>query len=212
MEIGGAVSDSRDRRNDRQTASLGTSRTLLARARARDGDAWRQLIDLYAPLVLHWCRRARVPSEEMPDLFQEVFAAAARGLPSFRKTKARDTFRGWLRTIARNKISDHFRRRVPRGVGGSEALLRISQLAEPPALEVDSAADRPIEIELLQRALARTRPHFQAQTWQAFWRTVVDGQSAVDVAVELSLSPGAVRVAKSRVLHRLRSELADLPE
>jgi hypothetical protein len=32
------------------------------------------------------------------------------------------------------------------------------------------------------------------------------------VADELAMSPGAVRVAKSRVLHRLREELGDVME
>jgi serine/threonine protein kinase len=33
-----------------------------------------------------------------------------------------------------------------------------------------------------------------------------------NVAADLAMSPGAVRVAKSRVLHRLRAELGDLAE
>jgi hypothetical protein len=33
-----------------------------------------------------------------------------------------------------------------------------------------------------------------------------------DVAADLGMSPGAVRVAKYRVLHRLREELGDLME
>jgi RNA polymerase sigma-70 factor (ECF subfamily) len=40
----------------------------------------------------------------------------------------------------------------------------------------------------------------------------VEGKSPKDVGAELGMSPGAVRVAKSRVLHRLREELGDLLE
>ena len=39
---------------------------------------------------------------------------------------------------------------------------------------------------------------------------VVEGQAPHVVAQELNLSPGAVRVAKCRVLHRLRLELGDV--
>jgi RNA polymerase sigma-70 factor, ECF subfamily len=46
--------------------------------------------------------------------------------------------------------------------------------------------------------------------WQAFWRVVVEGRAAPDVAAELSMQPGAVRVSKSRVLARLRKELGDV--
>jgi RNA polymerase sigma-70 factor (ECF subfamily) len=52
---------------------------------------------------------------------------------------------------------------------------------------------------------------FEERTWQAFWRVVVAGQSPQEVAAELAMTAGAVRVAKCRVLHRLRQELGDLP-
>jgi RNA polymerase sigma-70 factor (ECF subfamily) len=38
----------------------------------------------------------------------------------------------------------------------------------------------------------------------------VDGQTSAAVAAELGMSPTAVRMAKSRILHRLREELGDL--
>ena len=53
------------------------------------------------------------------------------------------------------------------------------------------------------------RNEFEPRTWQAFWLTAVEGRAPKDVADELGMSGGAVRVAKSRVLHRLRAELGD---
>ena len=65
---------------------------------------------------------------------------------------------------------------------------------------------------LFARALGLIREEFEERTWAAFWRTAVEGRAAKDVGAELSMTPGAVRVAKSRVLHRLREELGDLGE
>jgi RNA polymerase sigma-70 factor (ECF subfamily) len=48
---------------------------------------------------------------------------------------------------------------------------------------------------------------FQPATWQAFWGTAVDGRPAAEVGAELGMSPGAVYVAKSRVIARLRDEV-----
>ena len=56
------------------------------------------------------------------------------------------------------------------------------------------------------------KDEFQPSTWQAFWGTAVDGQSAKDVGQKLGLSPGAVYVAKSRVLARLREKVRELDE
>ncbi len=44
---------------------------------------------------------------------------------------------------------------------------------------------------------------FRPNTWEAFWRTAVDGQVSEEVAGKLKMSVGAVYVAKSRVLARL---------
>src|SRR6476620_2449763 len=74
-----------------------TPLSLLARARANDQDAWARLASLYRPLVAFWCRRAHCPAEEVEDVTQEVFAAAAAGLATFRRDRPGDSFRGWLR-------------------------------------------------------------------------------------------------------------------
>jgi RNA polymerase sigma-70 factor (ECF subfamily) len=195
-------------------ASSATSRSLLARVQADEPEAWARLVNLYAPLVLHWCRRTGLQEQDTADVFQEVFQAVVVHVGRFRKEREGDTFRGWLRRITENKLRDHFRRRgrEARGAGGSSAQERLAQLAEPPPAEDDSAPDDDAERALFARALALIRGEFAERTWAAFWRTAVDGRPSKDVAADLSMSPGAVRVARSRVLHRLRRELGDLRE
>jgi RNA polymerase sigma-70 factor (ECF subfamily) len=193
--------------------SSATSRSLLERVRADDGSAWDRLVRLYAPLVMHWCRRWDLQEQDVADVFQEVFLSVATHITDFRKDREGDTFRGWLRTITRSKVLDHFRRRgrEPAGCGGSEAQLRMSDLPAPEDAE-ERSVDAPAERGLFNRGLEAIREEFEPRTWQAFWKTAVEGRAAQDVAAELSMSPGAVRVAKSRVLHRLREELGDLME
>src|SRR6186997_1416727 len=89
-------------------AATATSRSLLARVNANDPGAWDRLITLYAPLVWHWCRKLSLPEQEIADVFQEVCKAVARHIHDFRKDHPSDTFRGWLRTITKNKVLDHF--------------------------------------------------------------------------------------------------------
>ena len=103
---------------------------LLERVKADDAAAWDRLVDLYAPLVYRWCRRCDLPEQDTADVFQDVFQAVATHIAGFRKEKEGDTFRGWLRTITRNKVRDHFRKlgREPAGEGGTEAQIRLSEL------------------------------------------------------------------------------------
>lgn len=192
-------------------ASRATSGSLLARVRSNDRDAWDRLVEIYAPSVYHYCQQARLDAEDSADVFQEVFQAAFAKIASFEKKKVGDTFRGWLFSITKNKVLDHFRRqkRQPRAVGGTEIQVRMAQIpASEPASPVDEADDL-AEKRLFGAALEGLRHQFHERTWQAFLRTVVDGRPTADVGEELGMSAGAVRVAKSRVLQRLRVELGD---
>jgi RNA polymerase sigma-70 factor (ECF subfamily) len=53
---------------------------------------------------------------------------------------------------------------------------------------------------------------FEPRTWGMFWDVTVKGREAKDVAAELGVTPATVRVAKCRVLQRLREELEGLEE
>ena len=192
--------------------STGTSPSLLERVKADDHHAWDRLVGLYAPLVLYWCRRAGVAEEDIDDVFQEVFLAVATHIGSFKKERPSDTFRGWLRTITRSKVIDQFRRRGkdPQVLGSAAAML--ADVVESEASASERGPDHVIERALFRRGLELIKGEFEDRTWQAFWRTTVEGRAPRDVADELGMSSGAVRVAKCRVLHRLRQELGDLME
>jgi RNA polymerase sigma-70 factor, ECF subfamily len=188
-----------------------TSRNLLEAAKRDDSSAWERIVQLYAPLVASWCRRWGVAEQDLGDLLQDVFAAVAGHLNRFRKQKPGDTFRGWLLTIVRNKVHDHFRRRArePAATGGTEAALHMQQVPDPALDDGQELAADPLYDDLLLKALESIRGEFHERTWQAFWHVVVEGRTASDAGAELDMKPGAVRVAKSRVLMRLRRELGD---
>jgi RNA polymerase sigma-70 factor (ECF subfamily) len=193
-------------------SSSATSRTLLDRVKANDSAAWDRLVGLYAPLVYRWCRRWDLPEQEIADVFQDIFQAVSSHIASFRKEKSGDTFRGWLRTIAHNKVRDHFRRvrREPGGAGGTDAHNRLSLIPEAQASDSGGSDRDPTGRGLFRRALDLISGEFEERTWRAFWLAAVEDRAPQDVAAELGMSPGAVRVAKSRVLRRLREELGEV--
>jgi len=168
------------------------------------------MVELYTPLVQHWCARGGVRGADAEDVLQEVFQAAARGLSSFRREKAGDTFRGWLRGITRNLVLLHFRRagRQPRARGGSDAFVQLQEVADAAALPDEDP--EPEISALYRRALELVRAEFEERTWNAFWLTVVESRAPDEIAVGLGVTPAAVRKAKSRVLRRLKEEVGDL--
>jgi RNA polymerase sigma-70 factor (ECF subfamily) len=187
--------------------SRATSLSLLDRVRNHDEEAWQRLVDLYGPLVRHWCVRAGLPPDEVHDVTQEVFLAVHRSLDQFVRQPG-GSFRGWLRGITRHKLLDHRRRQggEAAAAGGTEARRIIEDVPDPEA----DADDAPQVSDLYQRALRLVRAEFEPRTWEAFWQSVVEGQPTALVAEGLGLSPVGVRVARSRVLGRLREELGDL--
>ncbi len=189
-----------------------TSPSLLARVQANQPGSWERLVDLYAPLIYYWCRRSALSPEDAADVFQEVFRSVAEHIAGFRRDRAGATFRGWLRTIARNKIHDHFRRVQGRAqaAGGTDAQLRLMAVPEPQ--QEDEAAESGLLHQQVRRAVETLSGEFEPRTWQAFWKVQIEGQSTADVGAELGMTPAAVRKAKLRVLRRLREELGDLLE
>jgi RNA polymerase sigma-70 factor (ECF subfamily) len=188
-----------------------TSRSLVLRLQENRAPAWRDLVHLYSPLILYWARRAGLPDNECADVVQEVFRSVVANIRTFKKTSSRDTFRGWLRTITRNKVNDFFRRQgaVVDAIGGTEARIRMLQNADVDDELVGDPEEMAADHALFTRAIELIREDFQPHTWQAFWRVVVEGKSATEVASELNTRPGSVRVAKSRVLKRLREQLGE---
>lgn len=182
--------------------------SLLMRVRADDPDGWRQLVHICGPLVQRWTRRTGLNEADAADVSQEVLRSVHQNIQNFRRDAPADSFRGWLWTITQNKTLDFHRRRMrnPIAAGGTAACEQFQEL--PAAPEDAELYDE--TLGMVRRALAILQGDFQPQTWQAFWRTAIDGVSADEAAAELKMSRGAVYVARSRCLVRLREELAGL--
>jgi RNA polymerase sigma-70 factor (ECF subfamily) len=184
--------------------------TLLEQVQRGDRAGWQRLMDLYRPLVLWWCRGKVAPPADAEDVAQEVFKTVAARVADFHKPAQGGGFRAWLRTITRHKLGDHLRRahHAPAAAGG-DAQEILGQIPATAPEEAD--AEDPLERRILyRRALELVRGEVEARTWEAVWRTAVDGQRPADVAADLGITPGAVYSARSRVFARLREELAGL--
>jgi RNA polymerase sigma-70 factor, ECF subfamily len=189
------------------------SDSLLQRVKAREPEAWERLVDLYGPQIYQWCRTSGLQAEDAADIGQEVFVAIAGGIAGFRCRWPGDTLRGWIWTVTRNKINDHFRRKKgrPLAQGGTAAQERLAQVADEDQGNSAIAPDATTDTSLEHRALAIVRDGIEERTWQAFYQLAVGGRAAREVAEELGLTPAAVYKAKYRVVRQVRQVLGDLP-
>ncbi len=193
--------------------SPATRASLLVRIRdGQDKEAWRQFVQVYAPVVYGFARKRGLQDADAADLMQEVLRSVAKAAGRLEYDPRRGSFRGWLYTVTRNKLYNFLdgRRHQVRGSGDSGAQERLEEQAAPEGAE--SLWDREYERRLSALAMERVRGDFQEATWRAFWMTAVEGKSAREAGEALRLSPGAVYVAKSRVLARLKDEVRRLQE
>lgn len=194
------------------TTGVSTSTGLLERVKKQDPDAWRRFVKLYGPLVLGWCRRSGLQTDDAADVMQEVFRAVLGGINGFHRDRPGDSFRGWLWTTTRNKIRDHARgrQREPKPKGGTDAQRRLEDIPEPSWDSVSPVCETPEDRTLERRAIELVRAGVETRTWEAFWRVCVEGRSAKEVAQELQMTTGAVFKAKYRVLRLVRDEYQHL--
>ncbi len=184
--------------------------SLLVRLKApRNERAWIEFVEIYEPLIHRLARARGIQEADADDLAQEVFGRVAGVIDQWDPDPARGSFRAWLSRIARNLIVNLLaaRRRQTAGfgIGGSEM---VEILEAQPAADADSALfDIEYRRQVFASAAQRARAYFHETTWQAFWRTGVEGRDVSAVAAELGMTPGALYVARSRVMARLRQEI-----
>jgi RNA polymerase sigma factor (sigma-70 family) len=177
-----------------------TRASLLLRLQQPDDErAWQEFVEIYQPLIERLAIRYGLQSADAQDISQEVLARVAKAIPEWEHDPARGSFRGWLTRVTRNLAIEQFRTRARRPLTNPES----GQL-EQFQRDADSIFQLEQQRELFGWAARKARDQFVPTTWQAFWLTAVEQQSPSEVAEQLGLSTGAVYIARSRVMARLR--------
>jgi len=189
-----------------------TRASLLVRIRnPQDDEAWAEFVGLYEPVVYRIARQRGFQDADARELTQDVLVAVASAIERWEPDPARGKFRTWLFRIARNLSINLLvsRRRHAQGTGGTDFQALLEE-QEAPRGEDSDLFDREYRRELFGRAVAQVRGQFREATWQAFWLTSVQGRDIGEVAEELGMSAGAVYIARSRVMARLREKVEQL--
>jgi RNA polymerase sigma factor (sigma-70 family) len=188
----------------------GTRHSLIVKLRDPANSAeWSEFVAIYEPLVYRLARRKGLQDADAQDLCQEVFRAVARAVD--RWDPAKGSFRAWISQIARNLLIN-FLTRGRHQARGSGATSMQELLEAQPAVDPSATAlfEAEYERRLFRWAADDIRSEFAVTTWQAFWLTAVEDRTTGDVAASLCMSVGAVYVARSRVLARLKRRIEQL--
>src|SRR5262249_43142970 len=163
-----------------------TRQSLLLRAQNGQTNAWKDLTDLYRPLILGWLNRQGVPARDLDDLGQEVLLSVVTHLPTFQHSGQRGAFRTWLRTIVRRRTAYYWPaiNTKAQATRGSGPIAALEQIAGP-----DSELNRQWDLEhdqyVIHCLLDLVEMKFEPVSLQAFRRLTLDGASGDEVAREL---------------------------
>src|SRR5262249_48364218 len=188
-----------------------TRQSLLLRAQTGEADAWKDLTELYRPLIFGWLNRQGMPARDLEDLSQDILLSVVTHLPTFQHSGNPGAFRSWLRTIVCRRTTDYWRSADPgsQATGGSGATAALHQIEDPQS-DLNRQWDEEHDQYVLNCLLDLVEEEFEPSTLQAFRRLALEGASGAEAAEELGLSVAAVYMAKSRGLARIRREAEGL--
>lgn len=193
-------------------ADLPTRPSLLLRLRdAGDHAAWSQFVAIYTPLIFAFCRGRGLSESDAGDISQEVLKAVAVAIARFEYNPERSSFRNWLFTVVRSKLNNFIaaQARQPR-LAGETTLHQFSE--DEPNRAIEETWQREYQANLVRWAASEIQAEFKPQTWDAFWRTAIQGEPAEAVAGELGLTLNALYIARSRVTTRLKQMIQSTEE
>ena len=163
---------------------------LVARCRAGDDDAWRELVERFSRYVYAIAVQAyRLPSSDAEDVFQEVFARAYENLSKLRDDSA---IRPWLAQLTRRLCLDTIR---------ASARTQPEESVDPHG--VDDTIARLDEALVVHEALA-TLPENCREILDRFFAR---DESYRHIGEALDLPAGTIASRISRCLLKLRGEL-----
>lgn len=198
---------------------VGTRTSFVERLRDwGDQTIWEGFFGRYGRVVRQVAVRSGLSAEEAEDVVQETALSVARKMPDFIYERSRCSFEGWVRHVARLRIIDQLRRRLPAGVtvevgeagegDGDGVLESIPDHAG--ADQVDAAWQEAWRSNLLRTAMERLQLKVSPEHFQIFHLIVVSGMSGPEVVRTLGLSLAKVYAVRHRLTRLLKQEVARL--
>ncbi|WP_439625985.1 sigma-70 family RNA polymerase sigma factor [Gemmata sp.] len=170
--------------------------TVLDEVAGGNRDAFWHVVRAYSLPVRSYLASQTHNMHDVDDLAQEVFLGAFRGLPTFRRG---DDFGAWLRGIARNTLSVHWRRTARRNRALSAFQEEVARVVGED-LDRSAAADRADAIESLLRCINRLPDKLKQVV-----RAGLGGDKPAALAESLATTVGAVYNLHYRANQLLRA-------
>jgi RNA polymerase sigma-70 factor (ECF subfamily) len=183
----------------------GNDADAVARARAGDREAFRELVERHSHRVFQLAFRLTGNEEDAEDVVQDTFLRAYRGLSRFEE---RAEFSTWIHRIASNCAMDVARRRPLR----ADRVEALDESRPMPGQTGDSIPDpeRQAVASETGRRVAAALTRLSPMERTAFVLRHFEGKPIAEIAQTLQVRVGAAKNCVFRAVSKLRRELAPL--
>jgi RNA polymerase sigma factor (sigma-70 family) len=190
-----------------------TRATLIDRLKNwQDQASWQDFFDTYWKLIYGLARKFGLNEEDAQDVVQETLVSVAESMPNFKYDPKLGSFKSWLRTLIRWRISDHIRKRghattVPIHMesDGEEAFLS-KELRDKSVQTMEQLYEQEWQKNVLDAAVAKVKRKLDPQKYQIFDFYVNREWPPEKVAAAFNISVDQVYLAKHRITELIKSE------
>ena len=186
-----------------------TRATLIERLKdLGDQASWAEFFETYWALIYGVAVKAGLKPEEAEDVVQDTMIAVAKNLPEFKYDPNIGSFKGWLLTTTRWRITDLLRRRGPVHLmeppkdddeGGTDGVAMMPDL--------ENIWNTEWESHVLTTALARARRRLDPKHYQIFDCYVNKKWPPDKVAKLFRINVAQVYLVKNRATDAIKNEV-----
>jgi len=161
-------------------------------------------------------KKAGLREEEAQDVVQETMGSLSRHIQEFETSSKRGSFRAWLLQMARWRIQDQFRKRLPGTLpreaptGGTARTPTVERVPNPSETDLVGLCDREWTERLRELALKELQLKVRADNYQIFHLAVLEQRPVEDVARIVGRGRAQIYLVKHRVGNSLKRIVRDL--
>ena len=196
---------------------LPTRWTLIERLKNWDDqESWRQFFDTYWKLIYGVAIKSGLTHPEAQDVVQETVMSVCKNMTNFKADPAYGSFKAWLLTLTRWRITDQLRKRLPSekprraNLDESRRTTTMGRIADPHGPELDKIWGDEWRRTLAQAALQRIKDKVRPKQFQIFDCYLNKNWPVERITQTLGVSTTQVYLAKHRITAMLKKEIRSL--
>ena len=191
---------------------LETRSSLINRLKATiNGESWEVFFDTYGKLIFNVARRAGLSEADAQDIVQETIVKVHTSLDRFQYDRNRGSFKGWLHSVTRSRLAEHFKKqqkRLPLNQPFNDTTDEpTADISDPKGLELERIWDEEWHKNLIDSSLTRIKRIVSPKQFQIFKCYCIDEWTVTEICKALNVNSAQVYMAKQRVGKLFKQEL-----